>query len=147
MQGTSIGDLLVNEVALLRTVGLDDTIRQQAADSNASYQGSTADIEASLLTLDREWLAAVAANDDAAPLIRSKLDNPMADYLREYRTTYPENVEVFVTDRYGALLAATNRTSDYYQADEAWWQAAFNTVKVRFIMRCLSMMKAAEHTV
>jgi GAF domain-containing protein/HAMP domain-containing protein len=125
-QGTSIGDLLINEVGLLKTAGLDEAMRKAAADSNASYQGSPADIEDSLLTLDRQWLAAVAINDETTPLIRSKLENPIADYLREYRATYPENVEIFVTDRYGALLAATNRTSDYYQADEAWWQAAFN---------------------
>jgi GAF domain-containing protein/HAMP domain-containing protein len=36
---------------------------------------------------------------------------------------------VFVTDKYGALIAATNRTSDYYQADEDWWKAAFNEGK------------------
>ena len=33
---------------------------------------------------------------------------------------------MFVTDKYGALVASTNRTSDYYQADEDWWQAAYN---------------------
>ena len=31
-----------------------------------------------------------------------------------------------MTDRTGALVAATNVTSDYYQADEEWWQVAFN---------------------
>jgi hypothetical protein len=31
---------------------------------------------------------------------------------------FPGNLEVFVTDRYGALVAASNRTTDYYQADE-----------------------------
>jgi putative methionine-R-sulfoxide reductase with GAF domain len=31
-----------------------------------------------------------------------------------------------VTDRYGGLVAASARTSDYYQADEGWWQAAYN---------------------
>jgi GAF domain-containing protein/HAMP domain-containing protein len=126
LQSASIGNLLAKEVELLQTAALDEAIRKQAAASNVSYQGSAADVQASLLTLDGEWLAAGAANDDNAPLIRSKLDNPIADYLREYRAIYPENVEVFVTDRYGALLAATNRTSDYYQADEAWWQAAFD---------------------
>jgi methyl-accepting chemotaxis protein len=35
-------------------------------------------------------------------------------------------VEVFVTDKFGGLVAATNRTSDYYQADEIWWQTAWN---------------------
>src|SRR6266516_3635855 len=50
----------------------------------------------------------------------------VAKGLRDYQDTFPDNVEVFVTDRYGANVAATNRTSDYYQADEKWSQAAYN---------------------
>jgi len=126
LQGTTIGDLLVKEVQLLRTASLNEITRDRATASNAGYQGSPADIQAAILVLDREWIAAAEANDDTNPLIRSRLDNSIAEHLREYRALHPENVEVFVTDRYGALLGATNRTSDYYQADEAWWQAAFN---------------------
>jgi len=32
--------------------------------------------------------------------------------------------EVFVTNKYGANAAQTDKTSDYYQADEQWWQEA-----------------------
>jgi GAF domain-containing protein/HAMP domain-containing protein len=39
---------------------------------------------------------------------------------------FPDNAEIFITDVHGGLAAATNRTSDYNQADEAWWQAAYN---------------------
>jgi len=35
-------------------------------------------------------------------------------------------VELFMTDRRGALVASTGKTTDYYQADEEWWQEAFN---------------------
>ena len=35
-------------------------------------------------------------------------------------------MEVFVTDRYGAIVATSNRTSDYYQADENWWVQAYS---------------------
>ena len=31
-----------------------------------------------------------------------------------------------MTDRQGRLIAASNRTTDYYQADEPWWQEAFD---------------------
>ena len=33
--------------------------------------------------------------------------------------------EIFVTDRYGLIVAETNKTSDYLQADESWWTKAF----------------------
>jgi PAS domain S-box len=34
--------------------------------------------------------------------------------------------EIFLTDLYGGLVAASNKTSDFYQADEKWWQYAYN---------------------
>jgi PAS domain S-box-containing protein len=37
--------------------------------------------------------------------------------------------EIFVTDQYGGLVAASEKTSDFYQADEKWWQRAYNNGK------------------
>lgn len=125
-RGTAIGSLLTEEAKQLQTLALSERLRAEAATSTASYPGSEADTLAELLKLDEIWRAADTANNDNDPLVRAKLDNPLAAYLREYRTLYPENVEVFATDLRGALLGATNRTSDFYQADEDWWQAAYN---------------------
>ena len=126
LQGTTVGDQLAKEVEVLRVLALDNEIRAQADAANAGYQGTPDEILKAIQALDLQWVTAVNTNNNALPLIRAQLDNPLAAHLREYRQTYPENVEVFVTDRHGALIGATNRTSDYYQADEAWWQAAFN---------------------
>jgi GAF domain-containing protein/HAMP domain-containing protein len=54
------------------------------------------------------------------------LTNSLAAELRRFQRNFPDHVELFITDRYGGLVAATNRTSDYAQADKAWWQAAYN---------------------
>jgi PAS domain S-box-containing protein len=34
--------------------------------------------------------------------------------------------EIFLTDQHGGLAAASGKTSDFYQADEAWWQRAYS---------------------
>jgi putative methionine-R-sulfoxide reductase with GAF domain len=34
-------------------------------------------------------------------------------------------VEIILTNQQGVNLAVSNRTSDYYQADEEWWQVAY----------------------
>jgi len=61
------------------------------------------------------------------------LSNQLSQKLKEnlQRNTFYEESEgyhlfpeVFVTNKYGAVVAATNETSDYYQADEEWWQKA-----------------------
>ena len=43
-------------------------------------------------------------------------------YLEKYG--HVDFGEVFVTNRYGANVAQTSTTSDYYQGDEYWWQHA-----------------------
>ena len=126
LRGSAVGDLLAEEAKLLQTLALSENLRTEAATSNASYQGTEAATQAALLKIDETWRAAVAAQNDNDPLLQAKLTNPLAQYLQEYRALYPENVEIFVTDLRGALLGATNRTSDYYQADEDWWQAAYS---------------------
>lgn len=117
---TSISTNLESQVRLLQTVGTQ--FEETATEVSDSYTGSQAEIVASINALDTTWRSAA----DESPLIRNVIDSTLADELREFREISPQHVELFVTDRFGANIAATNRTSDYYQADEDWWQAAYN---------------------
>ncbi len=123
-QGRALGDFLAQEVNSLAI--LANQFGATVAIANFEYTGETSAIQTELLLLDEQWQAADKAGNDANPLVASRLNNPTASELKEYRKTLPENVEVFLTDQYGAIIASTNRTSDYYQADEEWWQSAFN---------------------
>ncbi len=118
----ALGDLLVNQVEALEALGLGRTLRDRVESISDSYTGDPVAREALLLDLDARWRA--AGDDDQ--LIASRLSNDTAVQLREYSRTFPDHVEVFVTDKYGGLVAASGRTSDYYQADEHWWLAAYN---------------------
>ncbi len=59
------------------------------------------------------------------PLLEGILQHPIDPLLRRLLRTDPRLVEVFVTDRAGHLIAATSKTTDYFQGDEAWWKAAY----------------------
>lgn len=86
----------------------------------ANLQGTSN--PASLTALDQAWQS--AGDNDA--LITNVLNNEMSGELLELRERLPQYAELFITDRNGALIASTNRTSDYFQADEEWWQSAWN---------------------
>lgn len=58
------------------------------------------------------------------PTLTRVLHNPLAKSLREFQRRNPEFAEIFITDAEGRLIAATAKTSDYWQADEAWWITA-----------------------
>lgn len=119
--GLTVGEYLNRQISLLRSFGLSKIVQDGVLKASESYT-STATIQSGIEAIDRQWIKA----KDTDPLIQSKITNEIAGELQEYRSTFPDNVEVFVTDKYGALVASTNRTSDYYQADEGWWQKAWN---------------------
>jgi len=84
--------------------------------------------EARIDELDHRWRE--AEDEDAAAFLEPYIANPLAEELRirlareSQDSGYPVFGEVFVTNRYGANVAQTHRTSDYRQSDEAWWQEA-----------------------
>ncbi len=125
-QALTIGDLLTKQIDTLRAFSLNHTVRDIVEAANAAHTGDPAAIRASLEKLDQQWQAADRVHNDSDPLIQSVLDNDAADELREYRASFTDNVGVFVTDKYGATVAASDRLSAYYHADEAWWPAAYH---------------------
>ncbi len=124
-QMNHLADIFSEQLTLLQSIALIDLVKVRAALRDARYHGDQAAIEARLLDLDQQWRA--AADDDilVQAIVNPQL-NSLASQLLDHQETFPDHVEIFLTDRYGGLVAATGRTSDYYQADEEWWQAAYN---------------------
>lgn len=117
---------LAEKATELLVLGESDTIQTAAAARNASY-GPNDESLPEVQRLDKHWLK--ASNDD--PLIRSvtsrdRTVNAAAPSLTRFLDSFEAHGEVFVTDRLGGTIAATGRLSDYYQADEGWWTAAWN---------------------
>ncbi|MBK9052574.1 MAG: GAF domain-containing protein [Chloroflexi bacterium] len=122
-QALALGELLARQINTLQTISFNVAIQTAAAEQNNAYSDSPENIESTLLDTDFLWFRSV----DNAPLLQQYMNNPLASELRKYTNTFPENAEVFFTDRYGALVATTHRTSGFYQADEAWWIEAYNS--------------------
>jgi signal transduction histidine kinase len=76
--------------------------------------------EEEIRRIEEEW---PRLSDTDAPL-RDILSGPGAWELTFLRETTTRITEVFITDRHGQIVAATNKTSDFFQADEDWWAAA-----------------------
>jgi anti-anti-sigma regulatory factor/HAMP domain-containing protein len=116
-----VGNLLAQQIQTLRVLGDDmqDDLEGAAASVDVA---DSASIHAQLRDLDQHWRVV----PDTDPLVQARLTNAIADALRTYRTRFPENTTLFVTDRYGALVAATDRIDQYAYAEEPWWQLVRN---------------------
>ena len=77
---------------------------------------------------EKEW--ASVSKETVTPfmqkLINSRLSEKLMQRIEFYERIYKLKVfsEMFITNRYGVIIAQTGRASDYYQADEQWWQKA-----------------------
>jgi methyl-accepting chemotaxis protein len=122
-----ISHLLIENVNLLMTRTIDEDIIENLKLANQEYLGSEAEILDQILDLDEQWRTASDYDSLVWRVIANNAQiNPIGTELHSFKETFPYHVEVFVTDKFGANVAATGRTSDYYQADEGWWQAAYN---------------------
>ena len=120
-----VADLLKEQVNSTKTLALNEVLEETAKNANNSYAGNAA-IQSVLEVKDAQWRAADAADNNNHPLVHEYLTNSGAHELIEFQKAFPNHIEMFITDVYGGLAGTTNRTSDYLQSDEGWWQAAYN---------------------
>jgi len=91
-----------------------------------SLLGSEQDIYDYIIEKDMKWVN--TPENETISLMDDIFDNNMSRRLKdkiefhEEKYSYRLFGEIFVTNKYGANVGQTGRTSDYYQADEEWWQ-------------------------
>ena len=89
-------------------------------DINARYESrSSREREDHFKEMDRKWA------DPSAVGLENYLDRSMTARLKNFVHTEERLAEVFLTDRYGGLVAASGKTTDFFQADEVWWRDTF----------------------
>ncbi len=88
-------------------------------------------IQAYINQKDKEWVS--AQKGELTPFMQEIIvNNKLSERLRKraafYKDRYGYNVfpEIYVANKYGVVIASTGRTSDYWQADEQWYQKAIS---------------------
>lgn len=71
---------------------------------------------------DERWKATPGIVD----YMQAIMESACGKHLREIQNSAPYYAEIFVMDNQGANVAMTDKTSDYWQGDEAKFKKAFN---------------------
>lgn len=116
-----VTDAMDNNLDALNELALDVFMQETVAQESPIQPPSLDKFQ----SLDTRWERA----SDSDALIQSVIADELSAEFRNFQSIFPQFVEVFVTDQYGGILSSSDRTSDYYQADEGWWQAAWNDGK------------------
>lgn len=118
------GDSVAASAAPLKALALSPSIIELVETANQTYAGrDQAQLRAEIDKLDKAWKDKDPSVEELTATIAN---NPVSAQLRSFLQTFPDQVEVFVTDVQGLNVAMTDRTSDYLQSDEGWWQNAYN---------------------
>ncbi len=72
--------------------------------------------------MDEKW----KKTPGIADYMKMMMDSKCGKHLRTIQETNPAFSEIFVMDNQGANVAMTDKTSDYWQGDEAKFQKSFN---------------------
>ncbi len=96
--------------------------------SNAEYSSlSTQQRNKQIANLNQQWMG---AEDKNSPFIQGVLTNSVAKYLLNQFDLNPgEYGEIFLTNRYGALVAATQKLTTFAHGHKYWWTASYNAGK------------------
>lgn len=104
----------------LAKYGTDPVIVKAVNAENA--KGKTLD---QIKELDKKWMATPGIAD----YMQALMDNECGKYLRKIQASAPYYAEIFVMDNLGANVAMSDKTSDYWQGDEAKFIKSYNDGK------------------
>ena len=116
------------KIEALQTHSKHLLLQETLSESNSEFEKIDG-IEVYINQKEKEWVS--ASKGEITPFMQGLITNALSNSLREEFVNFYENkygyqtfVELFATNKYGANVAQTGKTSDYRQDDEKWWQIA-----------------------
>jgi signal transduction histidine kinase len=127
LMANSIGEMIDSEVNELESYVANPSIWGAVIrDANLKYTSMPAkSIPGYFVKMDKQWSQALSKG----PVVDRYLNTLLSLRLKKFAETKGDIAEIFFTDKYGGLVVASTKTSDFYQADEDWWRKTFNKGK------------------
>jgi anti-anti-sigma factor len=114
-----IEDLIEQQVATLTTVTLNDSLQGYTDRSIFFYRTSDLGLIQAVIA-DRDAIWRDLSRDD--PVVSTVLRNVVATSLAQYQAQNPDIIALRVIDKYGGLVASTDRRGVFNYQTNALWQ-------------------------
>ena len=118
---------IFNKVDQLRIYSNDLLLQEFLAKSNKEFEAMD-NIQEYIDMQDKEWISVPRGSTTSfiQRLKNSEVSEEMERIIGYYDSQKGNRVfgEIFITNKFGATVALTEKTSDYRQDDEQWWQLA-----------------------
>ncbi len=103
-------------VALAKEIAADPAVVAAVKSQNAKHVPLD-----EIQKIDKAWMATKGIDDR----MKALMESDCAKALKRMQASHREIAEAFVMDDQGANVCMTNKTSDYWQGDEAKWKESF----------------------
>ncbi len=120
----NIEHILSEKVKTALTLANSNTIIQALEESIASYADlSDEKREVSISQLNEKWKS---TKDPADNFILEFTDNKTAQFLKKQQTLFKDEYgEIFLTNKFGALVASTAKLSTFAHGHKYWWLGSY----------------------
>jgi len=128
-----VGSHLKEKAAIALTVSSAPLIRDALLKSNSTLAPLTDKIRKhEIKKQNRRWRETTDIND---PFIQKYMKNAVAKFLKHQQILLPrEYGEIFLTNRYGVMIATTGKLTTLAHAHKYWWLACYNDGQGRIFL-------------
>jgi signal transduction histidine kinase len=121
---------LISNAAIAKTLSSAPIIMDALLKSNAKFNSlSETERRLQIDSWNRQWME---TKDTSDLFIQNRLTNPVARFLKMQQIIIPGMYgEIFLTNRYGVMVASTGKLTTLAHAHKYWWQASYYNGKGR----------------
>ena len=120
-----VEQLLIEKAKTALTLAHTPLIKNALDESNIFYAKlSEESRKASIKDLDSHWKG---IKDEKDPYILKYTDNQVACYFKEQQSIIKDEYgEIFLTNKFGALVASTSKLSTFAHGHKSWWLGSYD---------------------
>ncbi len=133
-----MGSHLEGNAAIAKTLSNAPILRDALLESNAEFGVmSTEERIAFIQSRNRQWQETKNIED---PFIQKYMNNPVAKFLKMQQRVFSGLYgEIFLTNRYGVMIATTGKLTTLAHAHKYWWKESYSDGNGRVSLMILSI--------
>jgi len=115
------------------TLSYTPLISEALLESNRDFDTlSENEREDKINSLSKQWTETTDLN---SAFLQNYLNNPVADHLKFQKELIKDRYgELFITNRYGVIIASTNKLTTVNHSHKYWWKASFDDGRGRIFL-------------
>jgi PAS domain S-box-containing protein len=120
-----VDDLMREKVKAIIILSTDPNLIDSLKESNSRFSVLPEEKRlAEIQKLDAKWRS---IEDPSDPFVQEYLSNPVAQRLRNLKNRLPDEYgEIFVTNKYGAIITTTDKLTTLAHKHKYWWEAGYD---------------------